>query len=172
MPLLALLVSLGASAGSVWLSLGMGLQACPLCLYQRSFAFAAFGVLSLGWSTGLARSAPLCLLVLPLAAAGVGVAGFHAYLEATGFLECPAGVGGLGSGPQQSLAALTLLLGICLVDAVSRIARGQGNTGSLVAALLLGALFAGACIKTAPPAKIPTAPYTDPLLGCRPAYRN
>src|SRR5436190_2221701 len=41
----ALLVALVAVAGSLWLSLGMNLKACPLCFYQRTFAMAVFGVL-------------------------------------------------------------------------------------------------------------------------------
>ena len=35
-------------AGSLYLSLGLGLIACPLCFYQRTFAFAVLGVLILG----------------------------------------------------------------------------------------------------------------------------
>jgi hypothetical protein len=37
---LALVAALVVSAGSLWLSLGMNLVACPLCFYQRTFASA------------------------------------------------------------------------------------------------------------------------------------
>lgn len=168
----ALIVSLLASAGSVWLSVGMGLQACPLCLYQRAFAFATLGVLALGLMAGLGRSAPLSLLVLPLAVGGVGVAGFHVYLEAIQFLECPRGLAALGSAPQQSLAVLTLLFLLVLLDSAGRIRFGQVREAQLIAAIGLGVVFAAASIKSAPPPKLPSKPYDEPLLGCRPAYRS
>ena len=41
--LLALLIALIGTAGSLWLSVGMGLKGCPLCFYQRSFVIAAAG---------------------------------------------------------------------------------------------------------------------------------
>ena len=43
--LLALLWALATVGGSLWLSLGMGLQACPLCFYQRSFAMGTAAIL-------------------------------------------------------------------------------------------------------------------------------
>src|SRR5262249_33921021 len=79
---LACLVALAASAGSVYLSMGMGLKACPLCFYQRTLVMGVFGVLLVGLVTGAPRSG-LCLLALPLAAAALGVAGYHVYLELT-----------------------------------------------------------------------------------------
>src|SRR5689334_2005602 len=75
---LACLVALAASAGSVYLSVGMRLRACPLCFYQRTYAFAAFGVLLVGLLSGTRHSA---LLALPLAVGGLGVAGYHVYRE-------------------------------------------------------------------------------------------
>src|SRR5260370_8662109 len=44
----ALLVALIALAGSLWLSMGMGLKACPLCFYQRTFVMAPVAVLVFG----------------------------------------------------------------------------------------------------------------------------
>src|SRR5436309_14988321 len=87
---LALLVSAVAVAGSLWLSLGMGLIACPLCFYQRTFAMSAFGVLAVGL-LGSERRGLLCLLALPLAVGGLAVAGWHVSLEVRGKLECPGG---------------------------------------------------------------------------------
>src|SRR5947209_14635756 len=108
---LACLVALAASVGSVYLSVGLGLNACPLCFYQRTFAFAAFGVLLVGLLIGAQRSG-LSLLALPLSVGGLGVAVFHVFLELNGTLECPAGLFGLGTVPQQSLLAFVLLTGL------------------------------------------------------------
>src|SRR5262245_2466312 len=99
----ALVVSAAALAGSLFLSLGMSLKACPLCFYQRTFAMSLVGVLGIGLLTGAGRGARLALLALPLAAAGLGVALFHVSLEVAGTLECPLGILGIGTAPQQSL---------------------------------------------------------------------
>src|SRR5262245_40667214 len=106
---LALLVALAAVAGSLWLSLGMKLKACPLCFYQRSFAMGVLGILAIGVLTGARYRGVLEVLALAPAIAGVGVAAYHVYLEVTGKLECPGGIMAMGTAPQQSLAILTLL---------------------------------------------------------------
>ena len=98
-----LLLAVLALAGSLWLSIGMKLKACPLCLYQRAFVMGVVAVFGMGVLTGHRHRVVLNLLALPLAAAGLGVAVFHEYLELTGKLECPAGVMGIGTAPQQSL---------------------------------------------------------------------
>lgn len=107
-PWLTLAFALMAVGGSLYLSLGLGLKACPLCYYQRTFAFALVGVLAVGLS--LEMDGRLNLLALPLAIGGLGVAGFHVYLVASGKLECPAGIGGIGQAPHQALAAFLLVL--------------------------------------------------------------
>src|SRR5262245_66543427 len=105
----SLLVAVVALAGSLWLSVGMKLKACPLCFYQRTFVMGVVAVLLVGLLAGVRPASVLSLLALPLAAGGVGVAGFHVYLEQTGKLECPDGILGLGTAPQQGLAAQALL---------------------------------------------------------------
>src|ERR687886_605295 len=105
----ALAVALAGLAGSLFLSLGMGLKACPLCFYQRAFMMSLVAVLGMGLLAGAARPGRLALLALPLATAGLGVALFHVSLEVRGKLECPRGVLGLGTAPQQSLAAFALV---------------------------------------------------------------
>jgi disulfide bond formation protein DsbB len=97
----ALLVALGGTAGSLYLSLGMGLQPCPFCYYQRSFIMGVAAVLLMGLLTGASRVAPLSLLALPLGAAGAGIAGFHVYLEKFGALECPASPCGRRPAPRR-----------------------------------------------------------------------
>ena len=82
-----LIVAALALAGSLWLSIGMGLKACPLCFYQRSFVMGIFGVLLVGLSAGVRPAPLLSLLALPMGAAGFGVATFHVWLEGSGRLE-------------------------------------------------------------------------------------
>jgi disulfide bond formation protein DsbB len=171
---LALLVSLVALGGSLALSLAMGLKACPLCFYQRTFVMGVVGVLLIGLLAGARDSRLLGLLALPAAVGGLGVAAFHVYLEATGKLECPPGLNNIGSAPQQSLAALAILF---VVLALS-IAQGQGRTNAplgFVAAVVLGGGFAYGAIVSAPPAPpAPTKAYDpekQPLDMCRPPYR-
>lgn len=106
----ALLVALVAFAGSLWLSIGMNLKACPLCLYQRTFVMGVVAVLGVGLLTTTRHTGLLNLLALPSAIGGFGVVIFHEYLELTGKLECPAGVLEWGTAPQQSLTALAVLL--------------------------------------------------------------
>src|SRR5262249_12993545 len=110
----ALVVALIGLAGSLFLSLGMSLKPCPLCFYQRTFMMSVVGVLGLGLLTR-AGARWLSLLVLPLAVAGLGVALFHVYLETAGKLECPEGVLGWGTAPQQSLAVFVVLTALLAV---------------------------------------------------------
>ena len=58
---LALLVALVASIGSVYLSVGMDLKACPLCFYQRSFAFGLTALLAVGLIGGVVNGQRLAL---------------------------------------------------------------------------------------------------------------
>jgi disulfide bond formation protein DsbB len=146
----ALLVALGGTAGSLYLTLEMGLKPCPLCYYQRSFIMGVAAVLLMGLLTGAGRVAPLCLLALPLGAAGAGVAGFHVYLEKVGALECPAGILGVGSAPQQSLGVFVVLAVLLLADSLR---RGGGPVVRFIAMLLAVALGVGiayGCIVSVP----------------------
>src|SRR4051794_38984608 len=88
----ALAVALAGLAGSLFLSLGMGLKACSLCFYQRAFMMSLVAVLGMGLAIGSGQPGRLSLLAVPVAVAGLGVAVFHVYLEAAGKLECPRGV--------------------------------------------------------------------------------
>jgi disulfide bond formation protein DsbB len=162
----------GAVAGSLWLSVGMNLKACPLCFYQRTFVMSVAAVLAVGLFAGIRPSPLLSLLTLPLATGGLGVSLFHVYLEAAGKLECPPGVSGIGSAPQQALAALAIVLALVLADAI----RGRGSetfgAAALAGSLVLGGLLAFASIRSAPPTPpVPSQPYDQPLEICRPPYR-
>jgi hypothetical protein len=171
--LAALVVAVAGVGGSLWLSLGMHLKACPLCLYQRTFMMAAAAVLATGLLTTARPSALLPLLALPVALAGLGVAAFHEYLELTGTLECPAGFLGLGTAPRQSLGVFVLLAGLLAVPALRGPREGTFGLPAVAAAAVLGALFAVGTIKSAPPMPAPpTKPYEQPLEICRPPYRS
>lgn len=162
---IALVLALGATLGSLYLSIGMGLKACPLCFYQRSFVMAALAVLAVGLIADRSQAGLLCLVALPLAVAGWGVAAFHEYLVASGKLECPTGLWGLGVAPLQSLAAFSLLA----------ITTGLGATRRalpLAAGAALGLALAWGCVASAPPLPpSPTKPYEQPLEICRPPFQ-
>jgi disulfide bond formation protein DsbB len=170
--LIAFGVALVALVGSLWLSVGMGLKACPLCLYQRTFVMGVVGVLAVGWLIGVRQPGLLDLLVLPCAVSGLSVALFHEYLEWTGKLECPTGIFGWGTAPQQSLGVLSVLFIVLSLGSVT----GQANRLGLStfgAAIIVGVLFAIGAIASAPPmAATPTKPYEQPLEICRPPYRS
>ncbi|MCI0462628.1 MAG: disulfide bond formation protein B [Gemmataceae bacterium] len=166
-------VALLASAGSVFLSVGMNLVACPLCFYQRTFAFGVLGVLAVGLLAGGGRRGLLGLLALPAALGGLTVAGFHVYLEANGTLECPLGVAGMGSAPQQSLAMFVVLTLLLALDVRAGWPEGGLGMSALLGAVVLGGLFGAGSILSAPPLPAaPTAPYRadQPLNGCRPPF--
>src|SRR5260370_28182029 len=95
-------------------------------------------VLGIGVLTGERHRAILNVLALPLVVAGFGVAAFHVFLELTRKLECPSGVMGVGTVPQQSLAVQTVIL--ILVSVV--VARSKSCcTPSSVDRVLCGVLL-------------------------------
>ena len=173
--LLALAVALLGTAGSLALSLGLGLKACPLCFYQRSFVMGAFAVLAVGLAVDRSQASLFSLLTIPLAAAGLGVAGFHEYLVLTNSLECPSGLFGIGTAPAQSLALFACLFAILLIGSLLGSDARNRRGASVLGASLLGGLLAWGSIAGSPPLPpAPTAPYDpveQPLQMCRPPYR-
>jgi len=158
---LALLVALAAVGGTLWLSLGMGLKACPLCYYQRSFVMGAAAVLLLAQLTELRGSAAVSVLALPLAVAGLGIAGFHVSRELAGAMECPGGILDLGTAPKQSLAVQALLALFLLIGAIRR--------PVFVVGIVVGGLLAYACLQSVAPTPKPTLEeYAKPPVICRP----
>jgi len=131
---------------------------------------SAAAVLVIGLLTEIRRSTILPLLALPAVFAGLGVAVFHEYLELTGKLECPAGLFGIGSAPQQSAAAFLILAAALLIPFIR---PGNGVKPWQVAiAAVLGVLMALGTIKSAPPMPAaPTKPYDQPLEICRQPYQ-
>jgi disulfide bond formation protein DsbB len=168
----ALVVAMAGLGGSLYLSLGMELKACPLCFYQRTFMMSLVAVLVTGQVTGVARGGRLCLLALPLAVGGLGVAMFHVWLEIEGKLECPEGIAQQGTAPQQSLAAFGVLF-VLLVLGVSKVAEGPTLWVSLGGVIVLGGLLAVAsCTSNPPPPSPPQQPYEKPPEVCRPPFAH
>ncbi len=166
------IVAAVGTSGSVFLSMGLGLKACPLCFYQRSFVMAALAVLALGRILDRARPGLICFLSVPLVWAGLGVAAFHEYLVLTGVLECPQALFGIGTAPAQSLAVFLVLAAVVCGGAwCGRQESSQQGMSTLVSAVLLGVVMAAACVKSSPPLPpVPTAAYDSvkqPLDTCR-----
>ncbi len=173
--LLAFGVAMMGSVGSVYLSIGLGLKACPLCFYQRSFMMAAaVSLLMSFWLDGV-RSTRSCLVALPFAWAGLVVAAFHEYLVLNSKLECPPALFGWGDGPAQSLAVFCVLTAVCVAGAIAN-RRNSAKQGipSILVAILVGVGVAGACIASAPPLPPkPIQPYDSskqPFDMCRPPF--
>jgi disulfide bond formation protein DsbB len=149
----------------------MKLKACPFCFYQRTFVMAVVAVLAVCLLTGPRHRAVLNLLALPLVVAGLGVSAFHVSLERTGKLECPAGVLGVGTAPQQSLAALVVLLVVVAVGVVRSRQAGERHPAAVGAAVVVGLLLAWGAVASSPPMPpAPTQPYTTPVDICRPPF--
>jgi disulfide bond formation protein DsbB len=158
---IALLLALAAVAGSLGLSLVLGLHACPLCYYQRAFVMGVAAILLLSLLTESRGSAAVSVLAAPLAAAGAGIAGWHVWLEMGGRLECPSGMFDLGTAPQQSLGAHALLLTVLVIAGIHRPA--------LAVSVVVGGLLAVACVVSVAPMKPPPREdYDRPPVVCRP----
>ena len=161
----AILVSLAALAGSLYLTLGMNLKPCPLCYYQRTFVMGVAAVLVVGLFVKDVRSSVVTLLALPMAVAGLGVAAWHEFLVQNGTLECPHGVLQIGTAPQQSLAILGLLTLLLIIDQIRVKALAP-----LVATIVLGGLLAFSGIRST---KSAVPDYNLPLDEdmCRPVKK-
>ena len=162
---LALAVAAVGAAGSLYLSIGLGLKACPLCFYQRTFVFSIVAVLGVGLVADRSRAELLCLVCLPLSIAGLGVAAFHEYLVVSEALECPPGALGLGTAPAQSLALYVALVAVLAVGSAR-------NAGLAAGSVALGVLLAWGCVASSPPMPPPpTKAYDKPLDICRPPFQ-
>lgn len=164
----SLALALLGSLGSVYLSMGLGLKACPLCYYQRTFVFAALGVLLIGVVYQAYEHVCLPALALPLALGGLGVAAFHVSMELRGKMECPIGVTTVLSAPKESFTILLLLSGTLLAGALMS-DKPAGGWGGVALAVVLAALFTVGCLMAAGPA--PAADYDKPIDMCRPLRR-
>ncbi|WP_277540415.1 disulfide bond formation protein B [Haloarcula laminariae] len=99
----ATLVALVATAGSLFLSLGLGLEPCRLCWYQRILMYPL--VVVLGVAT-VERRAAVAWTALPLTALGAAIAAYHSWLQAT---QVACGVGAVSCARvQYRIAGLTV----------------------------------------------------------------
>lgn len=155
-------LAIGAVAGSLYLSIGMALRACPLCQHQRSFAMGAAAVLVVGALSRELRSGMISLLALPMAIAGVALAAMLVYYESQRAIECPLGVFGLGTAPQQGLVLLGSLALVLNFDLLL-----SGRTLGMMSASLLGAALAYGSVAGTPVSPAPD--YAKPIDadGCR-----
>ncbi len=158
----ALLTSCAGVAGTLYLSIGMDLKACPLCLYQRAFIMGVAGMLLIGMLCCDVNPGRLSLMALPLAAASLGVVGIHEYLWQTGALECPKGVSGILTAPQESLFLHAVLVVFLLFDV-----KRTGKVVPMLLAVILGGALAYGAFQSSPPPCPPN--YDIPLDqdGCR-----
>lgn len=168
---LALVVAALTVAGSLFLSVGEGKVACPLCFYQRSFALGLVGLLGVGLLGQAAAAGRLAALALPLAVGGLGVAGFHVSLEERGILECPAGLFDLLTAPKQSAAAFAVLTLLLLAEALGGLRRQTvGGLAVVLAAFLGGGIAWASTVANPKPPDAPTKPYDGPPMTCRRPY--
>ena len=75
------LIAVVATVWSLYFSLGLGLVPCELCWYQRILMYpltVILGVAALENRPGVYRTA------LPLSVLGVGIAGYHSWLQVSG----------------------------------------------------------------------------------------
>ena len=151
-------VALVALAGSLWLTLGMGFKACPLCIYQRTFAMGVVAVFGVGVCVGVGHRGVLNLLALPLATAGFGVAVLQMIAELIGRIECPIGILGIGTAPQQSVVALGLLLVMVGLGATRSRSEGDRRWPLLGWAIVLGLLLAVGAVVSPTCSRCPLLP--------------
>lgn len=155
----ALFVAFLGVVGSLYLSLVMDLKACPLCFYQRAFMMAVAGSLAFGLFVHV-PPATQSVLNLPAASGGGAIALWHSYLDWTGKLECPTGITGFLTAPQESLLVFVLVAALLFGELLhQRKFLIQG-----IAAVLIGIVFCITCVDGVH--KDPISP-TGPIDGCR-----
>ncbi|MFP4631851.1 MAG: disulfide bond formation protein B [Halobacteriales archaeon] len=119
---LSLAVAAVATVGSLYFSLGMGLEPCDLCWYQRILMYplvVVFGV-------SLVRRDDPWAYALPLSAPGFVVASYHNYLEQT-----PAEAGGVCTGGVPCDVPVYVLDGLVTIPQLSLTAFGLINLAYL-----------------------------------------
>src|SRR5262249_23080155 len=145
----ALLSALVATLGSLWFTMGMELEAGPLCFYQRTCVMLAVGIIAAGLLVRNQSASGVAAMALPVAVAGLGICIIQNLLEYTHRIECPKGIHNIGTAPQQALAAQAILVFFLLIAARNRAAAA-------FAAVLIGAGIAWLLYTTSPKLPAPT----------------
>jgi disulfide bond formation protein DsbB len=157
----AMLSALVASLGSLWLTIGMDLEAGPLCLCQRTCVLVAVGILAVGLLMRDQIAGRVGAMAMPIAVAALGIGGIQVFLEYTGKLECPKGIMDVGSAPQQAVVAEAILLLFLLLSARTRAAAAFTS-------IVMGAVVAWLLFATSPKLEVPTKAYNPgKLTKCR-----
>ncbi|WP_367176487.1 disulfide bond formation protein B [Haloarcula rubripromontorii] len=121
----ATVVATVATAGSLYLSLGLGLTPCRLCWYQRILMYplvVVLGVAAVEDRPGVVRTA------LPLAVPGAAVAAYHSWLQVS---QTTCGLGAVSCAqiqyrvlgltvPNLSLVAFLLVTGLVVAASTMR----------------------------------------------------
>lgn len=172
---IAFIAALLAVFGSLYLTIAMHLKACPLCLYERTFAMAVFATLGVAFLfRAQIHEGHVSVMALPMSIGGLGVACFHVYLDRSGKLDCPSGVLHMGlAAPEESLVAFLLISTALFFQTLcpgSGLPRPVGRT---IVAATTGLLLAFLCVKSSPP-PCPSNPVYGKrgeriLSGCEPA---
>jgi hypothetical protein len=85
-------------------------------------------------------------------------------------LECPAGLFGVGTAPQQSAAIFALLFVLLLMN-VRRSGKLASRWPAALSAVVLGVLLSvGSCVANPPMPEAPKQPYPKPPDVCRPPF--
>ena len=178
-PIVALLLAIATAAGSLYFTLELGHKTCTLCFYQRAFAFALVGVLATGILAFRDRGARVCLLALPVAIGGFGIAAFTAYLGMTDwprqnenwYLACPMGIEGYGTASQQSFVAFGAAVLVLLIGGIGEVRVSGHGSLSLLVGLALGVGAAYGSIVANPPLEQAKPMQPGAVLECRPTQR-
>src|SRR5262249_41952150 len=117
--LLGFLVCAGLMGWALWLQYGMGLEPCPLCVFQR-IAVIATGVVFLVaafHNPGRTGAAIYAGLVLIISGIGAGLAAWHVWIQAQPKGSVPA----CGMGLNYMLETLPL------TEVITKVLKGSGE---------------------------------------------
>ncbi len=176
--LLGLMGAAAAAGYSLYLSLGLGLTPCPGCVFMRAVAIALTGLLAVGALALRDRPGQVCLVALPLTLVGLGVAGYQVWHELTIWprhragwhLECAAGLGGIGTVPQQTFMIFGVTTWLLAAGVVRELRRGKQEPATFVVSVLLGIVGTVAAVGADPPWASRSAAGT-PSPVCQPVRR-
>lgn len=154
----ALIAAVAAVAGSLYLSMGLGLVACPICGYQRGFAMAVLVILVLGLTTKARDSGFVNLFAFVPTVIGGMIAAYHSFSHLSGLQICPKGLFGIGHTPEQSVVSFVLILGCLLPGLAYDIVHQRIKIAAVLWSFLLGAMLAYLCIAASPGVPTPSKP--------------
>jgi hypothetical protein len=161
-----------AAAGGLYLNLVEEKMPCPLCFYQRGFAYATLGIMVVGLLTKLNERVSVATLALPVAFAGLGVALWHVQLIRNETLICPLGITRYFNAPQESAIIFGLLCSVLMVDAY-QLGRPGCEFQFVVGGVAAGLALAGLSLLGNPPPQTQATAEDKPetVKTCMKAYK-